>query len=447
MELSIAFKLLIAMVLGAVIGIEREIHEKHDKSDESVNIAYMGVRSLSLITALGAVAGLLHGSYFSLFMLINVSFMVLLMLHYIFTCITTKDIGITTELAVIFSYLIGLFIALETFPIQLTLAMTVVLVLLLSQKDTIKNFTDDIQKRELRAFVAYALVALVILPFLPNKDYTLASIPNLESVLNTFGQDLGRWEKVQIINPFKLWMIVALITGIDIAGYILEKTVGKNRGLLLASLVGGVISSTATTQSLAQQSKVSTNINKLVGAAILATTISFIPTLLLIIPINAEFVIRVLPTFLILFVSSLVTGIFFLLRKEGKGKKKKNNEATESTSTIFALVPALKFALLYMVIRIASKVALELFGESGFLVTTAIAGLTGIDAATINIADLAGGNLKYQTAVLAFIILNAVNLGAKTFYSHLQGKREFVVKYGISMAIVIASSLLGLLLV
>ncbi|MFA9289293.1 MAG: MgtC/SapB family protein [Weeksellaceae bacterium] len=451
MELTVGLKLLISLVIGAAIGLEREIHERHeapvDKNNQTPQerIAFLGIRTLSLTTALGTVAGLLYADYFSLFMLINIVYMVLLGVHYIFSCWITKDIGITSEVAAIFTYLIGVFIALEVFPIQLIIAMVVILMLILSVKDKLKSAVNDIHQQEVKALISYGLIALVVLPFLPNTSVTLGSIPYSEQLMTSWGVNFQQWANLELINPFTMWVIVVIITGVDFLGYVLERTVGHGRGLMLTSLVGGFVSSTATTQSLAVQSKEVRNINPLVAAAMFATFMSFFPVIILTAPINLEFLIRLLPTLLILLVSFAVAGYIFWKvlpqpTKETEVQKKKNG-------AIFSLKPALIFASLYIGIKLITKIALQLFGEGGFLASSAIAGFTGIDAVTINVADLAGDQISFFTAIMAFLIVNAVNLIAKTIYIYLQGEREFALKYGTTIGVIIVLSFAGLLFV
>lgn len=447
MEIAPVFKILISLAMGAAIGLEREVHERTDKSPESSNIAMIGLRSFALITSLGAIAGILYTKYMGVFALISISVMLLLLIHYAFGSWMTKDTGVTTELAVIFSYIIGVLIGIGLFPIQLTIALTVVLILILSFKDKIKDLIDDIEKQEVIGFVSYALIALVILPFLPNESYTLGNIPGMRDFLKPFDIDLGKWSNIEIFNPFKTWMIVALITGIDVAGYVLERTIGRGKGLMVSSMVGGFISSTATTQSLAQQSNETTKINSLVAAAVLANFVSFFPPIFLVGTINPEFLIRSLPVFMTLIISSFVGGIFFFWLKDSRRSHTEDSQERASNTKIFALVPALKFAMLYLVIRIVSKIAVELFGQSGFLATSALGALTGIDAVMINTAELAGKAIDFKTGVLAFILINAVNLIAKTFYSFVQGKKEFAFKFGACMLVIILASLVGLFFV
>ena len=94
-----------------------------------------------------------------------------------------------------------------------------------------------------------------------------------------------------------------------------------------------------------------------------------------------------------------------------------------------------------------SKITLSLYGSSGFFVATGFGALIGLDAVMINTATLAGGTISYQTAGLAFILANAVNLFGKSFYSFLMGKKEFAVKFFISMLLIVISSLLGIMFI
>ncbi len=445
-HLSLPLKFFLSLVLGAVIGLERESYEKEVYQKKLGHTGALGVRTFSLITALGAVAGFLRQDYFSLFVTVNVSFMILLTAYYILGSIYTKDHGITTEIAIIFAYLIGVFIALEIFAFQLVLAMTVVLILILSRKEKIKTIIAGIKRSEINAFVSYAIIALVVLPFLPNKSFFLSDIPVLESILKAYGIGLGKLAQVEIFNPFRLWLVVALITGVDIFGYVLERTVGQKKGWLLTSVAGGFISSTATTQSLAQQSKKSKMINLLVAAAIFSSLASFFQMAILIAPLNGMLLVKSTSFLLSIIISALLTGLFFLKFKTGADEEnlpetKKRLQEDE----IFALGPALKFACLFLLIRVATKTALAFYGDGGFLVTSAISSVVGVDAIVLNLVEMAGKTISFQVAVLALIFVNAVNLFSKAVYSLIQGKREFGLKFTSGVVIIVLASFLGLL--
>ncbi len=441
----LALKLLLAIGIGAAIGLEREVHGKPFKSaNEDVALHSVGVRTFALISMLGTLAGLTISSFFPFFLIITGAFFSLTLAYYILQSIQSKDNGFTTELSIFFTFLIGVFIAIDFLPLQLIFALVVMTIVLLSRKDDIRNLLVKINREEINAFVIFALVTLVILPFLPNSAFSISDMPAFEQFLSTYGIRLGEFAKVELFNPFRFWLIVVLITGIDMAGYLLTKLVGHNRGIILTSLVGGLVSSTATTQALANQSKASKNINSLVGAAILATGTSFLPIFVLIASVNPSFLVTLTPTLLSLLVASVMVGLsFFFFGRRNQPKRRKTKVKNKTESEIFSIGPALKFGVLFILVRIITQVSLLLFGDTGFLVSSALAGFTGIDASTLNISELAGKNIGVDLAILAFILVNTVNLSAKVFYSFIQGTRTFALKLGIGMIVIILCSLLG----
>ncbi len=440
----IPIRLIISFLLGAVIGLEREINEKKVSKVGQKPQAILGLRSFSIITSLGTILGFIYQTQPWLSLVLTAGVLVLFIMFYAIDTSISKDTGITTELAMVYSFIIGILLAFNVFSMQIILALTVVFILILSRKRKIKSVVEDIRKSELDALIAFAIISLVILPFLPNESYSLADFPGLMDFFSTAGLQVEKISQIELVNPFSLWLIVVLITGIDLAGYILERTIGRKKGWFLASIVGGFVSSTATTQSLAQQSKSSKAVNHLIAAALIANFASFIQITILLSPINPPFIVTLFPTVLLLIFSTLVICYYFLRKKEGKlGNLKESNKDSQKQG-IFEFSSAIKFALLYIAISLVSDIALEFFGSGAFLFTTAVGALAGLDAVMINTAQLAGSKIDFTLAALGFIIANAVNLTGKVVYSFLQGKKEFSRKFAISIAIIIFSSLIGL---
>ncbi len=436
-------KLVIAFIIGAVIGLERASAQPlQGDNKKSIEPHEVGVRTFSLISLLGAIAGLMMEEYLPVFIFISSVFAGLSLLYYFLQSWISKDTGITTEFALVYTYVIGIMIGREILPVQIILMIAVVLVLVLSRKQEIQGFIADVRRNEINAFISYALIALVILPFLPNSDYSLSDIPNAVSFLKSTGFNLGTLATVSLFNPFKLWFIVALITGIDVAGYVLERLVGQ-KGKLMSSLAGGFISSTATTQALAVESKHSKSVGQLTGAALLANMVSFIPLFFLVGSVNSEFLLKLTPVLLSVIVSATIAACYFLLiQKEKKESISKQSELVHKTKEIFNLQSALTFVAIFAVVRIASQIALIFFGNNGVLVTTSLAALTGVDAPILTISQMAGVDISYAFAVWVFILINAVNLIAKVVYSFISGSKAFAVRFTIGISFVIASSLI-----
>lgn len=437
-------KLLLSLLIGAAIGLEREsyVQFKQPKFGKAVDRkGSLGIRTFSLITTLGTLSGLLRSDFPDLFLTINIVFLVLLLAYYITGSIYLKDNGITTEMAIIFSYLIGIFIALDIFPIQLILALTVVLILIMSQKDTVRQWIVGIKQPEISSIVSYGIIALVILPFLPNQNYTLASLPGLNAVWQNYNLGNSNILNLEIFNPYRLWFIIALITGIELFGYFLSKTLGQKKGWLITSFVGGFVSSTMTTISLAQKSRKSRSVNKLVAATIFANLASFFQVFVLIASTNILLLTKSFYLLLIIIVSSLVVGIYFLMQKDTLSDNLAETKASLQNIPIFSLKPALKFALVYLLISIVSKIALFGFGVKGFYLASMLGSLTGIDAVILNLSTLAGSVLNYKTALFTLVLVNAVNLGSKSIYTLFVGSKEYAYKFGAAMLLIIIVSL------
>lgn len=448
--LSSPIKLLLSLLIGAAIGLEREsydqFHRAHEKKQPVDKKGSLGVRTFSLITTLGTLSGLLRPDFPDLFMTVNIVFLVLLIAYYITGSIYLKDNGITTEMAIIFSYLIGVFIALEIFPIQLILAVTVVLILILSQKDVVRQWINEIQQSEIRAFISYSIIALVILPFLPNQTYALSDLPGFSVLISGYNLQAVEILKIPLFNPYRLWLIVALITGVEVLGYLMSKALGQKKGWLLTSFVAGFVSSTSTTISLAQKSKTIHATNRLVAAAILANLASFLQLFILIASTNSLFLVKSTGVISLIVLSSLIATLVFLKQKDRSIKELNKAASGFSKISIFSLKSALKFVAIYMIISAVSKIALVIFGQVGFYFTASIAALTGLDAIVLTLSSLVGTTLSYQAGILTLVLINAVNLVSKSVYTWFSAKREFALKFSIAMAVVIFASVFGILL-
>lgn len=447
MQENLLLHLTLSLILGAVIGLEREINEKKPLPTQNSNkklSAIAGLRSFALVSLLGSFTGILTIAGFVPFALtIAASVLIMILIFYVLDSKKSEDAGFTTELALLMTFTLGALLTLGVMPIQLVIAASVVLILLLSRKQQIKEAVNDVKHREINAFIGFAVIALVILPFLPNTTYALSDVPFLRELFQTLDTDLNGLANIELVNPFSLWLIVALITGIDIAGYVLERTVGAKRGWLLASAIGGFVSSTAVTIGLAQQSKENKNTNSLVAAALVSNLTSFFQIGLLIASINAVFFLNLTPVLGAIILAGFVVSFYFLKKKDtGKAVTVKKKVQSEE---IFNFIPALKFAGIYLTISVITKIALLYFGDSGFLASSALGALAGLDAVMINTANLAGQQISITLAAWTFILVNAVNLTGKIVYSYIQGTREFTIKFGISVLLIILASTAGLL--
>jgi uncharacterized membrane protein (DUF4010 family) len=430
--------LLLALVFGATVGLERE---SNNPNDPHVG----GIRTFSLISLMGALAGIFYQhQYESISLIIIIGFFLLLISYYVSEAVHTRDFGITSELSAIVTFLLGLMVMLSIIPLQIVVAIFVVVVFILSLKARTRQLVAGLTSQEVQAFISYAIIALVALPVLPDYSYKLKDLPMLSDILKGLNVELGQFDNLDLINPRKIWMIVVLITGIDVFGYILGRIAGSKNGFALTSFMAGFVSSTSATQSLAQRSNNTPFINHLVGAAILANLASFLQIFLLIGPLNAKWLLAIAPSILIMIFTAGVIAYIFLKKKEPEEEKE---EQSKKATAIFSLLPALKFAGLLIVIKIFTKICLILFGQSGFIISSVIASFAGLDAIIVNLADMAGNTITFEFAFLTFLMVNATNLLSKSLYSYLQGNRNFALKFLISALIIAAAGASWLLFI
>lgn len=435
---TLIYEFLLSFLIGAFIGIERHKHAVQEHTAGN----YVGLRTFSLITVFGTLSGFIGRYQPPLFLLFSGAILILILLYYVFDCLTTKDYGITTEVALFFSYTIGVLLSYDILSQQFLIGLTVVLVLILSQKERLGSYIRGIKIEELQSFIRYTVIALVILPLLPNVSYHIGDLPYSKEILDTVHLPSSVRE-LELINPFQVWLFVALITGIDVLGYILGRFFGKSKGWFLTSFLGGVISSTATTQMLAQQSKLSTRTTVFVIAAIAATLASFFEHAFIILPINVILFLRVI---VILVFMAILSGLLMYVFSRKDQDERETVLENVQKKDLFYLYPAIKFALLFVVVKFISAFALQQFGNSGFYFAIGVGAIPGMDAVLITIAQSAGKVVSFQTGLIAFIIANGVNLLVKCLIIFLQGKRAFAIRYIISAGIILFGGFIGVLL-
>ncbi len=446
MGLSIPVKLLLSLIIGAVIGLERESYEHSLTPDKKNKVGALGIRTFSLVTLLGCTAGLLYEKYLTLSLLINITFMLLVLAYYILGTIQIKDNGLTTEVAIIFSYLLGTFISLEILPVQIIVALTVMLVLILSYKDKIRKIMRGVERAEVSAFISFALISLVILPFLPDQEFSIAEIPYIESFLPLhFFKNLNLLN-IKIINPHRLWLIVALITGLDLITYFLEKITTKKNSWLLVSLVGGFVSSTVTIRSFAKKSMRNKPDYLLVSAAMISNLASFYKFFILVGLLNSELFYYSLTFYSSMFLSAAIMALIFLLKNntEKEADLAETKEKISSRQKIFAILPALKFSFVFLAVKLLINISHHLFGQEGLLVSSALTAISGLDALVLTVSEIAGHEIELPIALLALLVANTINMLSKIIICFKNGSKEFYSTYTIASFIIILASFLSL---
>jgi len=407
----------LALAIGLLIGTERGWHTRNAHHGQRV----AGVRTFGLTALTGGLVGVLGSALGSLFMgLALISFAALVIVSYWLENAAPAqepDRGITTEVALITTFILGLS---ATAGHALIAAISaVVITTLLGLKPILHAWVRRLSAEELNASIKFLLISVVLLPILPNQGF-------------------GPW---QAFNPYLAWWMVVLVSGLSFSGYIAIKWAGERQGIMLASLLGGLVSSTATTITLAQHARALRFTPVLLAAGILAaSSIMFIRVAIEAGVVNAALLPSLLPP---LFVMSLIHlgGAFWLWRHSKDAPDSPNISEAAALSNPFELVSALKFGLLLSAILVMSIGARELFGDTGLYALAFISGLADVDALTLSTARMSLDNLALDTARNAILIAAFTNTGVKLLLAYLVGGRDLGLRVGgvVLAAIVLAS--------
>lgn len=441
---TIVTNTLLAILLGALIGLKNEIRTSNGEKNPNV---LGGFRSYALLALLGAISGIFFQSGYIIYSALLTGVILLMVLvYYIEGVFIARVYGITDEASAIIAHFIGVLCITQPLPIKFIVALTIIIVYLLTRKTQIRNIGGRFNQKEVMEITLFGIIALVILPFLPNESYSIADISQNYLLSFLDNPSLAALYSVEIINPFRVWFIVVFVSGINLFGYLLSKAIPKDKSLILASVIGGIVSSTSTTSSLAILSKKRENdTNILVASALFSNGTSFIPIAILILPISTLLFQEISFAVLILFIGCILAGYFIYTRNSNFSSA--TIDMLETDNSMFNLGAAIKFALLLTSIKLISTICLIFIGSSGFVITSILASLVGIDASVINLAEMIEvGNISVQIAFVTFMGINFANLGGKIAYSFIIGSREFATNLGIYLSIIFTIALvLGLL--
>lgn len=370
--------LAIAAAIGFLIGFEREWRDRSEAKEHF----FAGARTFALVGFVGGLAGLLSGGP-ALLAVGLAAVAILAAVSYWAQARATPGTGGTTEMALLATYLLGA-LAARGEP-ALAAAGGVGAAILLSLKPRIIGLARAISAREIGAALRFLAISVIVLPILPNQGY-------------------GPYAA---LNPRHIWWMVVLISGLSFAGYWLTRLYGA-RGVMIAGLVGGLASSTATTVSLSRMVRE--------GAADRAAGVSGI------IAANVVMIARIAVLLFALSPPALATvwkelaaaavagAVIALLAWRG-GRAKRSDLKLGNP---MELRPALIFAALLALITLAARFAGELYGERGLYGLAFFAGFADVDALTLTAADQAGGGLvAAEAAGLAVLIAAGANMLVK----------------------------------
>ena len=363
--------------VGSIIGLEREFNTH----GEAAHLG--GLRTFTLIALAGFIVGeLAQHTHIYLLLAATLGFMGLIGTAY-FIQAQNQRLGLTSELGMLLTFFLGILIAYGYF--QEALAAVVVITTILSMKEQLHNLVKKLTNEELFAFIKFIILALLILPMLPNQ---------------TFGPDNS-------INVRDLGLIVIVVLTFNFGGYLLLKFGSPNKGILLSALIGGLFSSTMIAWVFASRSREKPEYGPVYGAGIvLASSVMlvrvFILTTIFAFPVAK---LLILPLSMMLLASVVPAVISW--RKE----EQVQTGALDAGNPL-DIKNALFFAVLYIATTLLMYYTREWLNASMVYVSAAITGIADIDAITLSTAKWAAAHPEQSTVaqrlILAAIFSNSV---------------------------------------
>lgn len=381
------------LAIGALVGLERGFKLRGQK--EGTRVA--GVRTFTLLGLGAGLSGLIASAQ-----PVISAILIAAMLGYLAIAYAprlreqgdaTSPVAATATVAAAFLAGLG--------HVGLALAAAAIIVLILAMKEDLHGFVDKLDEKDIHALARYAVIALAVLPFLPNEQ-------------------MGPYDAW---NPAKLWLVVVLVTGFSFAGYVANRIFGAANGTIATALIGGAYSSTAVTQSLAQQLGKSNGKGPEAAGIALASAVMYLRVIVLVAMIAplllVDFAILIAPALIV----AWLAGWWLWRRSE-------NSAGPAPPGNPIALLPALGFLAFVALAAVVARWAQASFGESGIAVLLFLMGAMDVDASIVTAGGLPPEAISSALAAIAIggtIIANmAVKIGVTLAYARTKSRPAMI---------------------
>ncbi len=360
---------LTSLAIGLLIGLERERNPS----------AKAGLRTFALVAMLGTLAAMLSEKVALPWLLVAgwVTVGAMIVAAYLRSPTEEGDPGTTTVAALLMCYGLGALVwyGQATLAIMLAIGTTA----LLYFKPELRGITLRLSRRDLVSILQFAVLTFVILPILPNENY------------GPYGA----------FNPHNVWMMVVLISGLSLAGYVALHLVKRRYGVPLLGLLGGMVSSTATSLVYARQGKSNPDMARLSATVILIANLVVLVRLAV---LGVAASPKVLPHLWPILGGGLLLGLASMLVGWNRQRTPPNLPLPE-TANPTELHAALGFGVLYAAVLLAAAWLSDLAGSKGLYAVALVSGLTDMDAITLSSLHLLNLEKLTETQVVTAIAL------------------------------------------
>ncbi len=382
-----------ALLLGALLGIERE------KRNTRAGFGHAGLRSFILLSQIGALGGFLSDQFASPWILaatVLCATAAVLAGYFVTARKHPDSTGLTTELAAILTCLLGALVV--TGNRELGIGLGVVTAAVLAYKQPLHAMVGRLDGDDVLAGLRLLLATFIVLPLLPDR------------AIDPWGA----------LNPYKLWLLVLLISGLSLVGYVVTRWLGPGRGIAVTAAAGGLASSTAVTLTFVKQShEPRVAARQLAGGILLAWAVMFGRVVVAATVVAPAMFAALIVPFGAMLVASAAGAVLCLVARRGTTTAAGDVEIKNP----FSLWAASKFALLFAVVQLLLVLGQQYLPQSGIYTIAALAGLTDVDAITLSMAQqVRGSDVALHVAVVAIVIATVANTLVKAGMAVFLGK-------------------------
>ena len=384
-EFNIFYKLAAALGIGFIIGMQRENSYSRNNSRHPAGLCSFSI--VSLCGALSCYLGELMESIVPFVTGLVVVGLLFVASHVAYGLSNRGNggpAGVTTSAALIMIYFLG---ALCWFNRLLEACILMIILLwLLAVKRQLHEFAKKLSSEDIMATVKFAVISLLILPFLPNHAF---GPPGLE-----------------VLNPHTIWLFVVFISGIGFVGYVLIKVVGPGKGIWLTGLLGGLASSTALTLNLVGRSRD----NEQYAAdftlgIVLSWSVMYVRLYLICVFLVPSLALPLLAPLLVPVVPGLGYALYLKIRES-----KNHLQKTTDFNNPFKLLPAIKFGLVFTVVMFLANAARVYLGSGALIACSFLGGAAEMDAVAFSLIDMCRkATLENHSLILALLFASLAN--------------------------------------
>jgi uncharacterized membrane protein (DUF4010 family) len=375
-----------ALLIGALVGMEREKHHS-ERGYGGVG----GLRTFILIAQAGAIAGYLVRVFGAPWILLAVLSLIAVSVvaGYLRESNLNRDaVGLTTEVAALITCLLG---GLTMMGYQsLAIGLGVVTAAVLAYKEPLHGLVATLGWDDVFAGLRLLIATFIVLPLLPNRT-------------------VDPWGA---LNPHALWLLVLLISGLSLVGYVATRWLGTDRGAAVTGLTGGLVSSTAVTLAFARRSRVEQG--PAVAAALtcgilLSWCVMCVRIVVEVAVVNRALTAAVAVPFVVMGVTAgILSWVFYRRSNTGPASSESDMTHRVTLKNPFSLTEAAKFAAFFAVVMLVVELVQNRFSGQGMYALAALAGSTEVDAITLSMAEF-GKTGDPRIAVTAIVIAALAN--------------------------------------